>query len=340
MKLFRFVSVFLVSLLFSLLFPISGTTAPIKIGFILSTLQEERYQKDLRYFKEAAEKLGFEVIAHSGDNNELVQASKVENLLTLGVKALVVQPVNSQSAANFVKLAHDERIPVVSYDRMIQNAPVDYYVTTENFPVGVMQAEAAVKHTGGQGNYVILMGTAGNPVANEITAGALSVLKKYPKIKIVSQQSHDGWSPKLAMETVENVLTHSKNKIDAILANNSGMAGGAVQALAEQGLTGKVFVAGADADLSAIQNLVAGRAQLDVVKDIRQLAFKSAEAAYLLAKGSPLTHAKKISNGKFEIPSYEAPVYSVTKENLEARIFSTGFHARDAVYGAKKPAKL
>src|SRR5690606_25003640 len=113
--------------------------------------------------------------------------------------------------------------------------------------VGVLQAEAAVKATGGKGNFVILMGHAGQSAAVDITRGNLDVLKKHPGIKIVVQKNHENWSPSLALATVENALAQYKNNIAAILANNSGMANAAVQALAEQKLTGKVFVAGSDA---------------------------------------------------------------------------------------------
>ncbi|MGE4107547.1 MAG: substrate-binding domain-containing protein [Bacteriovoracia bacterium] len=318
------------------LVPMYANAAKVKIGFVLSTLQEERYQKDQKFFKEQADKLGFEPVMVSAENNEQTQTAKIENLLSMGVKAIVVQPVNSEAAANLVKLAHEDKVPVVAYDRMIANAPVDFYVTMDSFKVGVLQAEAAVKATGGKGNYVILQGQAGHSVANEITRGVMSVLSKQKNIKIVMQKSHDGWSPQLAMQTVENALTQTGNKIDAVLANNSGMANGAVQALGEQGLAGKVFVAGADADLANIKNIVAGRQQLEVLKDIAPLAQTAAKVAYDLATAKKPKPTRTIQNGTFSVPVMETPVYAITKDNLEQRVISTGFHAREAVYGAAK----
>lgn len=305
----------------------------IKIGFVLSTLQEERYQKDQKYFKDEAAKLGFEPVLVSAENNEQTQTAKVENLLSMGVKALIIQPVNSNAAGALVKEAHADKVPVIAYDRMINNAQVDYYVTMDSFSVGKLQAEEAVKHTKGKGNYVILMGQAGHSVANEITRGVESVLSKHPGIKVVVKQSHEGWKPDLAMATVENALTQHNNKIDAILANNSGMAQGAVQALSEQKLAGKVFVAGADADLSAIKNIVAGRQHFEVLKDIEPLARTAAQVAFKLAKGEPQKPDTTVTSGKFTIPTMTTPVYPITKSNLEQRIFATGFHAREAVMG-------
>jgi D-xylose transport system substrate-binding protein len=307
--------------------------APMKIGLVLSTLQEERYQKDQKYFIEEAKKLGFEPIVVSADNNPQTQSAKVENLLSQGVKALVIQPVNSEAAANLVKIAHDDKVPVVAYDRLISNAPVDFYVTMDSFKVGVLQAEAAVKATGEKGNYVLLLGQAGHSVANEITRGVESVLKKYPNIKVVMKKNHEGWSSSLAMATVENALTQNKNNIQAVIANNSGMARGAVQALNEQGLAGKVFVAGADADLAAIKDIVAGKQQFEVLKDIAPLAQTAAQVAFQLAKGEKPKSTDSVKSGIFNIPVSATPVYGITKDNLEEKIYKTGFHTKAAVLG-------
>ena len=312
---------------------VTAQAAPIKIGLVLSTLQEERYQKDQKYFIEEAKRLGFEPIVVSADNNAQTQSAKVENLLSQGVKALIIQPVNSESAANLVKAAHDDKVPVIAYDRMISNAAVDFYVTMDSFQVGVLQAEAAVKATGGKGNFVILMGSAGHSVANEITRGVESVLKKYPNVKVVMKKNHENWAAQLAMATVENALTQNKNNIQAVLANNSGMARGAVQALGEQGLAGKVFVAGADADLAAIKDIVAGRQQFEVLKDIAPLAQTAAQVAFDLAQGKTPKHTDMVTSGTFQVKSVATPVYGITKDNLEERIYKTNFHTKAAVLG-------
>ncbi len=310
--------------------------AKIKIGFVLSTLQEERYQKDQKYFMEEAARLGFEPVVVAADNNSQTQTAKVENLLSQGVKALVIQPVNSKAAANLVQLAHEDKVPVVAYDRLISDAPVDFYVTQDSVKVGVLEAEAAVKATGGKGNYVILMGQAGHSVANDIEKGIESVLAKNPNVKIVLKKSHESWSPQQAMATVENALTQNGNKIDAIIAHNSGMANGAVQALKAQKLAGKVFVAGADADLAAIKNINEGTQSFEVLKDIAPLAKASADIAFKLAKGEKPASDSMTPNGTFKVPTVATPVYPITKSDLEERIYKTGFHSRAAVTGTTK----
>ncbi|MEN9722019.1 MAG: hypothetical protein RJB38_5 [Pseudomonadota bacterium] len=307
-----------------------------KIGFILSTMQEERYQRDRKIFEETVKGLGGQMLFASCNNSEQTQAAEVDNLLSKGVDVVVIQPVNGDTATAFVKQAKRDRVKVVAYDRLIKNADLDAYITEDSMRVGALQAEAAVKFTQGKGNYVILMGQAGHSVAEARTAGIMSVLKKYPEIKIVLKQYHPGWSPKLAMETVENALTTHKNNIQAILANNSGMAHGAVQALEEQKLTGKVFVAGADADLASIQNIVSGKQQFEVMISINDMAKRAAEVAYQLASGKEVMADSKVANGFAEIRTINTPVFGIDREQVDARIVKTGFHPAAAVYGKSK----
>ncbi len=304
-----------------------------KIGFILSTMQEERYQRDKKVFEETVQKMGGQVVFSSCNNSEQNQAAEVDNLLSQGIQVLVIQPVNGDTAASFVKQAKEDGVAVVDYDRLIKNASIDAYITEDSMKVGQLQAEAAVKFTRGEGNYVLLMGQAGHSVAEARTAGVMSVLKNYPKIKLVVKQYHPGWSPNLAMQTTENALTQQKNNIQAILANNSGMAHGAIQALEEQKLTGKVFVAGADADLAAIQDVVAGKQQFEVFISIHDMARRAAETAMALAQKQPLKYDSEVFNGLAKIKTVNTPVFPVDKNLVEERIIKTGFHTREAVYG-------
>lgn len=309
----------------------------LKIGFILDNMNEERYAKDRKFFEAKANELGAKVIFASANSDAATQMNKVENMLSVGVKAIVMQPVDSNASASMVIAAHKEKVPVIAYDRIIFKAPVDLYVTQDSFKVGVFQAEAAVKRTNGKGNYIILSGQEGHSVAEAITAGVRSVLAKYPDIKVVTHQYHPGWSAELALQTVENSLTRNNNKIDAILANNSGMAHGAVQAVVEQKLTGKVFIAGADADLSAIKDIVNGKQQFEVLKDIRPLAEAAAEAAVALAKGQPVIADATVDNQSgAPIKVINTPVFPITTDNLEEKIFKSGFHDRSSVFGDKK----
>lgn len=308
----------------------------VKIGFILATMNEERYAKDRDYFLEAAKRNGAQVEFASCDDKVDVQTAKVETLLSKKIDVLVVQPVNGEAAALLVEMGKKDQVPVIAYDRIIKNADLDLYVTQDSFRVGVFQAEAAVSATGGKGNYVILMGEAGHSVAEEITRGVLSVLEKYPQIKVIVKQSHPGWATSLALSTVENVLTRYHNNIQAVLANNDGMAMGAVKALDEQKLIGKVFVAGADADLAAIKDIVAGKQSMTVLKGIRPLAEAAVEAAIRLARHQTIVTDGKMWNGKKDVAVIHTPVEKIAKDNIQKQIVQAGFHSSESIYGRKR----
>jgi len=307
----------------------------IKVGFVLATMNEERYAKDRNYFMDFAKARGIDVEFASCDDKVALQTAKVETLLSKKIDVLVIQPVNGEAAGSIVEMAKKDSVAVVAYDRIIKNADIDLYVTQDSFKVGVLQAEAAVRATRGKGNYVILMGEAGHSVAEEITRGNLSVLEKYPQIKIVVKQSHPGWSTALALSTVENVLTRHQNNIQAILANNDGMALGATQALEEQKLTNRVFVGGADADLTAIKDILKSKRSMTVLKGIRPLAEAAVLGAIQLARHETPASDTTVFNGKKNVPVINTPVLEITKDNIQQQIIETGFHSAQAIFGAE-----
>ncbi|MFH0954064.1 MAG: substrate-binding domain-containing protein [Verrucomicrobiota bacterium] len=321
----------------------------VTIGFVLSTMQEERYEKDHAAFLEKAKELGARVEFASAKNDGQIQIQKVEDILTQGVDVMVIQPVNSDTAKNLVALCHAKGAPVVAYDRIIKYCDLDLYVTQDSYQVGVLQAEAAAKATGGRGRYAILKGTMGHSVAEEITRGNQDVLKKYPGITIVFEQNHPNWAPNEALESTENLLTRENNRIDAILCNNSGMARGVIQALRKVKLDGKVFVAGSDADLDNCRFVLQGIQSVEVLKAIKPLADAAAGAAFRLAKGETAekiaesfagkagTAAKPadchFNNGQVDVPTINTTVQLVTKDNLEDVIIASGFHPREKFAG-------
>jgi D-xylose transport system substrate-binding protein len=240
---------------------------------------------------------------------------------------LVIQPTDSQAASSYVRLAHEKGAKVVAYDRAIIAPDLDYYVSHDSYRVGVLQAQAALHATGNKGKYVILSGQAGHSVATEITRGYKDTLAPYiarGEIEIVLEQNHSSWSPEQALRTVEDALTRTGNKIDAILANNSGMARGAVQAVSAAGLA-KVFIAGADADAANVNFVCQGKQTIEVLKDIQPLARTAAETAKKLFDGeSPMAGSSIQFAGK-SVPVAAVRVEVVTPENVKLLIVDSGF---------------
>jgi len=309
-------------------------------------MQEERYQKDKAAFFKKAEQLGAEVIFDSCNNDEQAQLSKFETMLSKGVKAIVLQPVNTGTAGNMVKMANKEGVRVIGYDSMLVNGPLDAMVMQDSWAVGKVQAEALVawlqaKKGKVEGTVALIRGQPGDSNANAMSEGVIATVKANPGLKLITDRSHEGWSPDKAMATAEDVLTKQKNKIDAFICNNSGMARGVVAALKSQGLDDakKVFVAGSDADLVNVQYVAQGKQTLDVWKKIDPLAEKAAEIAVLLASHPAdsvdklFQPDKKINNGLVEVPTIVTPVVALTQDNLATTVIQEGFYTREQVFG-------
>jgi D-xylose transport system substrate-binding protein len=308
-----------------------------QVAFLLSTLQEERYQKDVKYFEARAKELGLRVVTLAADNDNAKQIAQVEDVLTQGAKVLVIQPTDSQAASSYVRLAHERGAKVVAYDRAIIAPDLDYYVSHDSYRVGVLQAQAALQATGNKGKYVILSGQAGHSVATEITRGYKDTLAPYiarGEIEIVLEQNHSSWSPEQALRTVEDALTRTNQHIDAILANNSGMARGAVQAVSAAGLK-QVFIAGADADAANVNFVCQGKQTIEVLKDIQPLAKTAAETAKKLFDGeSPMAGSSIQFAGK-SVPVAAVRVEVVTADTVKPLIVDSGFLTADELPACK-----
>ena len=307
----------------------------VVIGLLLDTVREERWQRDRDAFVAHAESLGAKVVVQVANNDDARQNAQAENLLTEGVDVLVVAPHNSESAATIVASAHRAGVPVVAYDRMIRGADVDLYISFDNVRVGELQAEYAVAHQP-KGKYVLIGGAPTDNNAHLYHDGQMSVLKPAVDrgdIRIVADQWANDWQPVEALKILENALTRNANHVDAVVVSNDGLAGGAIQALADQKLTGKVIVTGQDAELSACQRVVAGTQSMTVYKPIKTLASRGAEVALQLAhKQRPADATRTLNNGLKDVPSILITPVAVDRDNMAATVIADGFHALADVY--------
>lgn len=307
----------------------------LKIGLLMDTLQTERWQHDRDAFVKRCEELGAKVLVQVANGNDATMNSQAENLLTQGVKVLVVVPHNGTAAATIVDAAHKADVKVIAYDRLIMNSDLDLYVSIDAVGVGARQAEYLVNRMP-KGNYVVIEGAPTDNNAALLRKGQFQVLQPYidrGDIKIVGDQWAKDWLPVEALKIMENALTRAGNKVDAVLASNDGMAGGAIQALAEQNLAGKVLVTGQDADLAACQRIVEGTQTMTIYKSLTEEAYKAAEMAVAMAKGEPITEATTmVHNGKKDVPSILLVPKTVDKDNIEATIIADGFQKKEDVY--------
>ncbi|MDI6475971.1 D-xylose ABC transporter substrate-binding protein [Cronobacter dublinensis] len=308
----------------------SGIAKDIKIGMAIDDLRLERWQKDRDIFVSKAESLGAKVFVQSANGNEETQMSQIENMINRGVDVLVIIPYNGQVLSNVVAEAKREGIKVLAYDRMINDADIDFYISFDNEKVGEIQAQSLVEKVP-QGNYFLMGGSPVDNNARLFRDGQMKVLKPFidsGKIKVVGDQWVDGWLPENALKIMENALTANNNKIDAVVASNDATAGGAIQALSAQGLAGKVAISGQDADLAGIKRIMAGTQTMTVYKPITQLANTAAEVAVELGNDKQPKSDATLNNGLKEVPARLLTPIKVDKSNIESTVIKDGFHKK------------
>lgn len=308
---------------------------PVRIGFSMDTLKEERWQRDKEYVEQHAKEIGADLNIQVANGDDAVQTKQCDNMLTTGVDVLIVAPHNGVVAASIVDAAHRHGVPVISYDRLIRDADVDLYISHQVVRIGEMQAEYALQRVP-KGNYVLIGGSPTDYNAILLRQGQDKVLEPAVKrgdIKEISNQFAREWKAEEALRLTEDALTKTGNKIQAIVASNDGTAGGAISALEAAGLAGKVLVTGQDAQLDACQRIVKGTQTMTVYKPIRPLADSAVDAAVKLAKHEAVNAPDKINNGKKDVPAILLAPIAVDKSNMDATVVKDGYHSHKDIYG-------
>ena len=324
----------------------SGGAKDIKdivVGVSIGTTTEERWNREIEMFRAYADAQGFELLVQDAGNDTTKQSSQCENLINPGIDVLICQPLDGEAAAPVVSAAHDAGIKVISYDRFIMNSDLDYYVTFDTYTVGKVQATMVVEQAP-KGNYIWLLGAPEDNNAHIIEQAHSDVLQPLidaGDINIIAQQWCTGWSPTEALQHTETGLTSANKDIQGIVCSNDGTAGGAIQALAAQGLAGTVPIAGQDADIAACQRILEGTQYGTVYKPLAPLNQAACELAVAIATGadekngvdSALGSWTTYDNNFKEVDAFNVAVEAITKDNLyDIVIKRDGFHTVEEVY--------
>ena len=310
--------------------------AGTKIGLSLPTQREERWVKDKLTMEAEAKKRGIDLRVQVTDNDAAKQVAQCENLISQGIKVLILAPHDASSASVIIDKAAKAGIKVVSYDRLVTDSPLDYYyLSFDNVKVGELQGEYITKRVP-KGTYVVLAGSPTDNNAKLFREGAMKFIKPLADkgdIKIVMDQFVKDWQPSESQKLCEQALTANQNKIDAVLAPNDGTAGGCIQALAAQGLAGKVPITGQDAELAGAIRIVQGTQSMTIFKDTRELGKKAIEMAIDLAAGKPIdTKGRVVNNNKRDVPSVLLTPVIVSKDNLDDVLVKSGYLKKEQVY--------
>ena len=277
------------------------------------------------------------------------QLSQVENMVTMGVKALVIASIDGTTLSKVLQSAADAKIKVIAYDRLIKGSPnVDYYATFDNFQVGVLQAQSIVDKLGvnsGKGPFNIEL-FGGSPDDNNaffFYDGAMSVLQ--PLIdakKLIVGSGQTGmktvgtlrWDPATAQSRMDNILssTYTNKKLDAVLSPYDGLSIGILSSLKGVGY-GKPdqpmpIVSGQDAEIPSMKSIIAGEQYSTIFKDTRELAKVAAAMADSMLKGQTVevNDTKTYNNGVKVVPSYLLKPILVTKDNYKQILVDSGYY--------------
>jgi D-xylose transport system substrate-binding protein len=303
------------------------------IALLLPESQTARYEKaDRPYFTTKVQELcsACTVDYKNANQSEPTQLQQAEQALTGGAKVLVLDPVNGETARTIVQRAKQKNVPVISYDRLVTNADVDYYISFDNEEVGRLQGQALLDKLtadgkAGSGSIVMINGSPTDNNAKLFKKGAHSVLDG--KVTIGKEYDTKEWKPKNAQDEMDQAITAlGKDKIVGVYAANDGTAGGAYAAMKAAGFNPIPPLTGQDAEVAGVQRIIADRQFMTVYKAIKPEAEKAAELAVALLRGQAVQGADDtVNNGQKDVKSVLLTPVAVTKANVKDTVIQDAF---------------
>jgi len=310
---------------------VEGVTDRVQIGITFDTFVLERWIRDRDVFVYTATQLGADVIVQNANGDVERQVAQIEEFVRQGKDAIVIVPVDSYALREVIGQVNNAGIPIISYDRLIQNVRTDLFITVNSRMVGMEMAAVLKEQLPDGGNVVMITGPEKDTNSRMVAEGFREALRRSNLI-IIDEIMVRTWTPEYGLHAANEALDRH-NQIDAIMSGNDGLAGFVVQALSQRQLAGTVLVTGQDADIEACQRVVEGTQVMTVYKPIEPLAARAAEFAVRLANGEELLEVNEtIHNNVGDIPFFSLLPVAVTRENIEEVIIDSGFHLREDVF--------
>ena len=328
-----------------------GPPAKPKIGLSFSDFATERWPRERDQMSTLLKAAGYDVLVQEANHDAKLQNDQVKNMVTQGAKVIIAVAEDGDSLATAVDEVAKKGVKVIAYDRLIKSPNIAAYVSFDNVDVGRNQAKGvlAVK---AKGNFVLLGGSPTDNNAHLFRAGQMEVLQPLidkGDIKVVADQWVENWDPANAKKLMENILTATHKKFDAVVASNDGTALGALEAMKTAGMAGKVPISGQDATEAGCNSIARGELTVTILKDTRKLTPLACDLADKLAEKQAISDLKpyaladltgdKTKTG--EVPCEFLQVFQVTKYNLKQLVVDSGFQTYEGVYKDVKnaPAK-
>ncbi|MDY5869361.1 MAG: substrate-binding domain-containing protein [Lachnospiraceae bacterium] len=311
----------------------------IQIGMSFDSFVIERWQRDRDIFVSMAKELGAEVNVQNANGDIEEQKKQIDYFIKKEMDVIVIICIDSEGLKEHVQKAKDAGIKIIAYDRLINNADVDLYISFDNEMVGTMMAQALIGEGISGGSVLMLGGSAADNNVSLVENGFREVMKKN-NVTILDSMHAEGWKAELAAAYVYDHMD-IVSRADAIMCGNDDLASKVVHALSEKRMAGNILVVGQDADLEACQRIVEGTQVMTVYKPVEKLAQRAAECAVQLARGEEITGAdvSTIHNGSFDVPYIGLEPISVNEDNINEVIIGSGFHLKEDVY-LNVPSKM
>lgn len=309
---------------------------PIRIGMSFDSFVIERWQKDRDVFVSEAKSRGAEVNVQNANGDLAEQISQIQYLIEKNVDVIVIVAIDCSGLSDVVRQAKEAGIKVIAYDRLIENADVDMYISFDNEKVGTLMGDALVQCNLPNKRVLMLAGPTTDNNVSMVEKGFCRVMEEN-EIEIADIMHADGWKAELASAYINENL-QILDGVDAIMCGNDMIATNVIRTLSENRLAGKIKIVGQDADLEACQRIVEGTQVMTVYKPVEKLAQKAAEYACLLAEGKEIptsdadTSYSEFDDGTYMVPGVVLEPIAVNVENMKEVIVDSGFHFEEDVY--------
>jgi D-xylose transport system substrate-binding protein len=306
---------------------------PLTIGFCIDSLVLERWQKDLDAFTAEAEKLGAKVEARNANGDLELQVNQANELINNdSISAIVILPIDGSKFSEIIAKAKSRDKIVIAYDRLILNSAIDAFISfdTENIAPYMMRE---LEKVAPKGNYLLIGGSLLDNNMKLIAEGIHRELEENENIQLLDEVYCDNWSSISAYRQLSAILGENRDaKIDAVVCGNDSLAVGAIRALSEYRLAGRVAVSGQDADLESCQRIIEGTQTMTIYKPVDLLGKKAAQVAVGLAQGFAPEGGQRWTENGYDILRCTIPIEVVTKLNMRDVIIESGFHREEEVY--------
>lgn len=299
------------------------------IGIVFDSFVIERWERDRDIFTSTAKELGADVLVANANGDKEEQKELIQHMIDNSVDVLAIVAVDGGDLTSVVEEAHQKGIRVISYDRIIENADTDLYITFDNTAVGTYMAETINDSVESGGTYMKVGGSPTDHNVEMVNDGFDAAIRE--DLTMIDEMYCDNWDDTEAFDYLTNHPEDLANA-DAFMCGNDAVAGQVVRALSERRLAGKKVVTGQDADLSGCQRIAEGTQTMTVYKPIEKLAGETAEIAVDMAEGKDPETEETIHDGTYDIPYIALQPVAVTKDNLDSTVIASGFHMKEDVY--------